>query len=40
MTLKWIVGKWDEKMWTGFVRLRMRRDGRLLGEGTECSCAK
>jgi hypothetical protein len=28
--LKWILGKQDEQMWTGFIWLRIETCGRLL----------
>jgi hypothetical protein len=30
ITLKWIIGKWDGRMWTGFVWFSMGTNGRLL----------
>jgi hypothetical protein len=28
--LEWIFGKWGEKMWTGFIWLRIRTNGGFL----------
>ena len=28
--LKWIIWKWDEKAWTGGIRVKVRTSGRLL----------
>jgi hypothetical protein len=28
--IKWILGKWNGRVWTGFIQLRKRTRGRLL----------
>lgn len=30
LILNWILKKWNEKIWTTFIRLRLGTDGRVL----------